>query len=410
MGGRSDASWEYRAALVRRLFSTWMMAGVPSPNRELFVSVFTIEISGQAASGKRRRLHGFVAVAQIPTIRLHVGRRRLHRPPGSDAADHRRCPLCAGRDADAALQAGPSTPSVVAFRQPDGRACRTSNRCDVTVTITDNDPSTDATLSGLAVNDGSTDLLTTFAPGTTDYAATVANSVDEVTPTTTDTNATPEFLNASDTALDDADDVANGHQVALAEGDTVFKVQVTAEDTTTTQTYTVTVTRGAAGTTTVAIAADQPAFTGRLDWVTFTLTRTGDPAAALDVAVALTQDQDLLDSGDLAQTVTFGAGNATATLTLFPFVSVQTVTQETTLTATVEAGTGYAPGSPTTASTRIVAANPAVTVSLDQTAYTFAEDATVATVAIILRTATACRRPIRTSSSPSAPRKSPDRR
>ena len=87
-----------------------------------------------------------------------------------------------------------------------------------------------------------------FAPGTTSYTAAVANSVDEVTPTTTDTNATVAYLNASDTTLDDADDVpANGQQVALAEGATVFKVQVTAEDGTTTQTYTVTVTRAAAG-------------------------------------------------------------------------------------------------------------------------------------------------------------------
>ena len=138
----------------------------------------------------------------------------------------------------------------------------------------------------------------------------------------------------------------------------------------------------------VTIAADQPAFIARLDWVTFTLTRTGDPAAALDVAVALTQDQDLLASGDLAQTVTFGAGNAGATLILFPFVSFQTVTQETTLTATVQAGSGYAPDSPNTASTRIVAADPAVTASIEEAAYTFAEDATDATVAVILRTAT----------------------
>ena len=154
--------------------------------------------------------------------------------------------------------------------------------------------------------------------------------------------------------------------MALAVGDTVFKVQVTAEDTTTTQTYTVTVTRAAADTPTVTIAADQPAFTGRLDWVTFTLTRTGNAAAALDVAVALTQDRNLLESEDLAQTVMFGAGDATAALILFPFVSFQTVTQETTLTATVQAGSGYAPGSPNTASTRIVAADPAVTASIEE--------------------------------------------
>ena len=48
-------------------------------------------------------------------------------------------------------------------------------------------PSTDATLSGLAVNDGSTDLTLdpAFAPGTTSYTAAVGNSVDEVTVTPT---------------------------------------------------------------------------------------------------------------------------------------------------------------------------------------------------------------------------------
>ena len=250
-------------------------------------------------------------------------------------------------------------------------------------------PSTDATLSDLVVNDGSSDLTLTptFASGTETYAATVANSVDEVTvtPTTTDTNATVAYLNASDATLDDADTVKDDFQVALAVGDTVFKVQVTAEDTTTTQTYTVTVTRAAAGTTTVTIAADQPAFTATLDNVTFTLTRTGDAAAALDVAVALTQDQDLLESATLPQTVSFGAGDATATLRLVVgHFEGHTVTRESTLTATVQTGAGYAPGSPNTASTRIVVTNPAVTAWIEETAYTFAEDATVD---VALRTA-----------------------
>ena len=85
-------------------------------------------------------------------------------------------------------------------------------------------------------------------------------------------------------------------------GDTVFKVQVAAEDGTTTQTYTVTVTRAAAGTPTVTIAADQPAFTGRLDDVIFTLTRTGDAAAALDVAVALTQGPETCSPAGISPT------------------------------------------------------------------------------------------------------------
>ena len=138
----------------------------------------------------------------------------------------------------------------------------------------------------------------------------------------------------------------------------------------------------------VTIAADQPAFTAEIDDVTFTLTRTEDPAAALTVGVALTQDQDLLLSEDLAQNVTFGASEATATLQLLPdFFVGHTVTEETTLTATVQAGSGYVPGSPNTASTRIVVTDPAVTASIEATSYTFAEGAD-ATVAVILRTAT----------------------
>ena len=118
-------------------------------------------------------------------------------------------------------------------------------------------PSTDATLSALVVNDGSADLTLTptFAPGTTSYTADVANSVDEVTvtPTTTDTSATTEYLDGDDATLDDADTAKDDFQVALAVGDTVFKVQVTAEDGTTTETYTVTVTRAAADTPTCTL-------------------------------------------------------------------------------------------------------------------------------------------------------------
>ena len=105
--------------------------------------------------------------------------------------------------------------------------------------------STDATLSALSVT-GVT-LSPTFASDTYAYTASVANSVDEVTvaPTTTDSDATFEYLDSSDAALADADSVEDGHQVDLDVGDTVFKVKVTAEDDTTTQTYTVTVTRAA---------------------------------------------------------------------------------------------------------------------------------------------------------------------
>ena len=139
----------------------------------------------------------------------------------------------------------------------------------------------------------------------------------------------------------------------------------------------------------VTIVADHEAFTAVLDLVTFTLTRTEDPAAALDVSVALTQDKDLIGSEYLAQTVTFRAGEATATLNIHAhFFAGSTVTGETALTATVQDGSGYVPGSPNTASTRIRVADPAVTASFEQAAYTFDEAAGDATLAVILLTAT----------------------
>ena len=110
--------------------------------------------------------------------------------------------------------------------------------------------SSDATLSGLAVNDGSSDLILTptFASGMYAYtASSVANAVEKVTvtPTTIDAGATIEYLDARNMTLTDADTGAAGQQVAVAVGDTIIQVKVTAQNTTTTQTYTVTVNRAA---------------------------------------------------------------------------------------------------------------------------------------------------------------------
>ena len=111
-------------------------------------------------------------------------------------------------------------------------------------------PSTDATLSGLTVTGGGSDLVT-FASGTTTYTAMVASAVDEVTvtPTKNDTEATIEWLDASDATIDDANTSTTGQQVTLTDGDNVIKVKVTAADKSTSLTYTVTVNRPAAATT-----------------------------------------------------------------------------------------------------------------------------------------------------------------
>ena len=109
--------------------------------------------------------------------------------------------------------------------------------------------SSDATLSGLTVTGGGSDLVT-FASGTKTYTAMVASDVAEVTvtPTTTDTGATVAYLDGDDATITDAGTDA-GHQVTLAVGDNVIKVKVTAEDGNATDTYTVTVSRAEAAST-----------------------------------------------------------------------------------------------------------------------------------------------------------------
>ena len=104
-------------------------------------------------------------------------------------------------------------------------------------------PSTDATLSGLELSEGRLDP--SFASGTTSYTAAVGYTVTRITvvPTTTDANATVAYLDGSDTPLPDANTVTDEQDVDLVVGETVVKVQITAEDTSTVLTYTVTITR-----------------------------------------------------------------------------------------------------------------------------------------------------------------------
>ena len=134
-----------------------------------------------------------------------------------------------------------------------GRSFRIAIKGSAATATQDTQPllSADATLSGLTLADGggkAVALNETFAWDEKTYTADVASSVAlvTVTPTTNHASSTVAYLDASDAALADADTNAAGHQVALAVGANVFKVKVTAEDTTTTKTYTVTVTRRAA--------------------------------------------------------------------------------------------------------------------------------------------------------------------
>ena len=111
--------------------------------------------------------------------------------------------------------------------------------------VTNNAVSTDATLSALAVNDGSNDLTLspTFDQDTTSYTASVANTVTSVTVTATknDDGASVAIADDSDTSTPDT------ATLDLDVGENEITVTVTAEDSST-QAYTVTVTRAAATT------------------------------------------------------------------------------------------------------------------------------------------------------------------
>ena len=108
--------------------------------------------------------------------------------------------------------------------------------------------STDATLSDLVIKEGSNNvpLEPAFEYGVRTYTAKVVMAATQirVEPTRNDENATIQYLDSADAALTDADmSTPDVFDTNLAEGDTVVKVKVTAEDGTTTKTYQVTVTR-----------------------------------------------------------------------------------------------------------------------------------------------------------------------
>jgi predicted nucleic acid-binding Zn ribbon protein len=103
------------------------------------------------------------------------------------------------------------------------------------------DVSTDATLSDLAISEGT--LSSAFAAATTSYTVSVENAVTSVT-------VTPTVNDSGATVTVNGNAVTSGSAsgaIILSEGSNTITVVVTAEDGTTTESYTITVTRAAAG-------------------------------------------------------------------------------------------------------------------------------------------------------------------
>ena len=165
----------------------------------------------------------------------------------------------------------------------------------------------------------------------------------------------------------------------------------------TSPTYTVTVTRAS---TTVSIAGGASSATYRLEDVDFTVTRAETSGQALDVDLTISQDQSFLAASKLTPTVTIPANKASATLTLQPTDFSSSVSADGRLTATVQDGDEFDLGSAASASVDFVVADPAVIVRLQQSSYSFLENAGTVTVNVVAETAAGVPQPTSLSIGP----------
>ena len=171
--------------------------------------------------------------------------------------------------------------------------------------------STDATLRGLTLSDGT--LTQKFASGNTTYTVDVANSVASVTVTPT-TSA-----DGAQVSIDpvDADHTTPGHQVTLDVGGTEITVTVTAEDGTTRQEYKVTVTRAAVPQVTVSFGSSAYSVVEG-DTVTVTLTLSADPERSASVPLTATNHGGAsnADYSGVPASVSFASGETSKSFTL----------------------------------------------------------------------------------------------
>ena len=210
-----------------------------------------------------------------------------------------------------------------------------------TVTITDNDASSNADLSGLTISPGT--LMPGFTSGTTVYTASVGYGVTSVTvtPTVSDTGKARYTVNggAQDTAT----------EVDLDVGANTITITVTAEDEST-QDYTITATRAKA---TVSISRGAAEATEG-DALSFTVTRSASPDEALTVTVNVTESGSLVATTNKGQkTVTILANAASAELTVQTDADDAVWEEHSTVTVTVAANAAHDRGSPYAAETLV---------------------------------------------------------
>ncbi len=136
---------------------------------------------------------------------------------------------------------------------------------------------------------------------------------------------------------------------------------------------------------TLTIAAERGSYGYGIDDIGFVITAAGTRDGAIEASVTLTQEDGYLERDALDRTVRIEPGETSARLVLT--IQSQTLDAGRTgaLTATIDAGDGYAVGTPASATARIVVLDPAITVRPERASYRFAEgqaDARLAYVAL----------------------------
>ena len=175
-----------------------------------------------------------------------------------------------------------------------------------------------------------------FSGAVTSYQASVGHSVATTTVTATATHSAATVS------------IAPGSEVSLAVGANAITVTVTAEDGSTTKTYTVTVTRAALPEASIAAGAS-PVPEGTA--ASFTVVLDQAAPVALTVAVSVTASGSAL-SGAPPASVAFAKGETSARLAV-PTAGDSVVETDSTVTATVTAGTGYTVGPASSASVTV---------------------------------------------------------
>ena len=137
----------------------------------------------------------------------------------------------------------------------------------------------------------------------------------------------------------------------------------------------------------VTVVADQESAVFRADAVSFTVSRTGSTEADLDVAMAITQTHEYLNSSSLSKTVTIAAGDSDTTLTIpvsqFTAIPRGKPMASGTLTAMVISTTTYDAGVQANADVDIVVA---LMFSFEEDSYTVDESDGALSFRVVART------------------------